>query len=450
MNVTVEAVSDVQKRIRVDIPSENVTKELDNFYRKVKKSAQIKGFRPGKAPRSVLERYYGAQAQQEVISELIGKAYPQILEDEKIEAVADPDVETAEIGDDGVLTFVALIATRPVFEPQGYKGLAVDRKKVAVTDAEIDEQINQLREQNAQMAPVEEDRPIAAGDYVDINFEGFLEGVAFPGGKADGYLLEIGSNTFIPGFEEQLVGAKAGEEKDLKVTFPEGYGNKELAGKEVVFKVKVNGIKQRELPEIDDELAKSLDGAGVNTLTELREFLEKQLTEQKENEASREMRQALAAKLVDANAFEIPAVLIDRQFGHVVETAKQQLVYGGIPAQQAEMLIENRRDEYRAEAERQVRFSMIVDRIAELEKIEVGDEELGRKLEEISRLSDKPIEAIRAEYLKEDRMEMLRGRLRDEKVIDIIVESAEVTLVDPPAENAGEGTAPDAETEKEG
>jgi trigger factor len=434
MNVTVEAVSGVQKRVRVEIPAETVKAELESVYRKLSKSVRIKGFRPGKAPRSVIERHYKPQAEQEAISSLIGQSLPKAMEEQSIDPVAEPEFEKADIGDDGVLTFEALVAIRPAFEPQDYKGLAVDRKMVSISDERVEQEIASLRERQAQMAPVEEDRPLVSGDFADIDFEGFVDGVAFKGGKAEGYLLELGSGSFIPGFEEQLVGARSGEAKTVNVPFPGDYGNKQLAGKDATFKVKVNGIKKREIPELTDAFAKSLEGAGLETVDGLRRFMKDELTRQAEGEAGRDMRQALAEKLVEANPFDVPPVMVEHQLKHVLETAKQQLLYGGLPLKQIEMLIEHRKDDYRKEAERQVRFSLILDRIAEIESIGVSDEELHGKLEEIARMSDKPVEAVAADYQKDNRIEILRGRLRDEKVVDLIVQHAKITLVDPPPE----------------
>ena len=430
MKVTVEQVSAVQKRILVEMPSDKVVSKLDGVYNKLKKTAQIKGFRSGKIPRSILERYYRPQAEQEAMSALIGEAYPEILKEHDIDAVAEPDIEKVEINEDKSLVFKALVPVRPSFEPEGYKGIEVERLIAKVTQEQIDQEIERIRENQAQMAPVEEDRPLKNGDFADIDFEGFLKGEAFAGGKADGHQLELGSGMFIPGFEDQLIDAKVGENKEVKVTFPENYGNKVLAGQEVIFKVKINGIKKKEIPELDDNLAKGLDGANLSTVEELKEYVEKGLLENQEQQTGRQMRQALAEKLVETIEFEVPAVMIEKQLAHILESAKQQLAYGGIPAEQAAALVENRRAEYRGEAERQVRFSLILDRIGQKEGLSVEDQELQDKFQEISEITKKPIEAIRAEYQKENRLEELRDRLRDEKVVNLIVDNAKVKMVD--------------------
>ena len=306
MKVTVEEVNAVQKRLKVELPAEDVTKELDKVYQGLKKNAQIKGFRPGKAPRSVLERYYGPQAENEAMSQLIGKAYPEALENEGIEAVAEPEIERANIAEDKTLQFEALVPIRPAVVPKGYKDIEVERKKPNATDEQVEAEIERMREQQAEMVPVEEVRPLVKGDYADIDFEGFVDGKPIQGGKADGFLLELGSQSFIPGFEEQVEGMTPGDSGEITVTFPEQYQQKALAGKEATFKVTVNGIKKREVPALDDVFAKTVEGAEASTADELKEFVKRKLIEADEQQAGQEMRRMLAEKMVDANVFEVP------------------------------------------------------------------------------------------------------------------------------------------------
>ena len=451
MKVTVEDVSAVQKRLRVEIQPEVVVKELDKIYNKIKREAQIKGFRPGKAPRALLERYYKPQAEQEAISSLVGDAYPKILEEQAIQAAAEPEIESAKIAEDGILRFDALIPVRPGFEPQGYRGVAVERRKPKVTDEQVEAEIQRLRDSKAQMAPVEEDRALASGDFADIDFLGTLNGTPFPGGAAKDHVLELGSGSFIPGFEEQVVGMKVGDEKDVSVTFPADYGNKTLAGKAVVFHVKVNGIKRREVPDLNDELAKGLEGAGLQTVEDLRRYLRDELLAQDENAAGRDMRERVAATLVAANPFDLPPIMVEKQLEHIMENARQQMLYSGFPRERINAFLEGRRDGFRVEAERTVRFSLILDRIADVEGIAVTDEELQQKLTQVAMMSDKPIEAVSAEYQKENRLESLRDRLRDEKVVDLVVNSAKIALVDEPTpEPSAAPAGPDAGIEEAG
>jgi trigger factor len=430
MKVTVEDVSAVQKRLRVEIPPDVVGRELDKIYNKIRKEAQIKGFRPGKAPRSLLERHYKSHAESEAISALVGEAYPKILDEQAIRAVAEPEIESAKIEEDQTLRFDALIPVRPTFEPQGYRGIEVARRKAAVTDAQVADEIARMRDGRAQMAPVEEDRPLERGDFADIDFDGTVGGKPFQGGQSKGYLLELGSDTFVPGFEEQVIGLRRGEEKQVRVTFPENYGAKNLAGKDVVFHVKVNGIKRREVPELNDEFARGLEGAELQTLDDLRRYVRDQLMGQDEAAVGRETRQKIADRLVALNPFDLPPIMIEKQTEHVMENARQQLLYGGFPQDRIAYFLEGRRNDYRAEAERQVRFSMVLDRIAEAEGVAVTDDELAEQIARIAQMSERPIEAVTADYRKENRMEILRDRLRDEKVVDLVVKAAKLVETD--------------------
>jgi trigger factor len=280
------------------------------------------------------------------------------------------------------------------------------------------------------MAPVEEDRPLERGDFADIDFDGTVGGKPFQGGQSKGYLLELGSDTFVPGFEEQVIGLRRGEEKQVRVTFPENYGAKNLAGKDVVFHVKVNGIKRREVPELNDEFARGLEGAELQTLDDLRRYVRDQLMGQDEAAVGRETRQKIADRLVALNPFDLPPIMIEKQTEHVMENARQQLLYGGFPQDRIAYFLEGRRNDYRAEAERQVRFSMVLDRIAEAEGVAVTDDELAEQIARIAQMSERPIEAVTADYRKENRMEILRDRLRDEKVVDLVVKAAKLVETD--------------------
>ena len=289
MSVQVEKLEKNMAKLTVEVPAENVEKAIQGAYNKMKKSINVPGFRKGKAPRQLIEKMYGKEVfYNDAIDAMLPSAYSDAVEECGEEIVSHPQIDVVQIESGKPFVFTATVAVKPAVELGEYKGIQVEKAPIEVKDEEIEAQITKEREANSRTVTVD-DRAVAQGDIVTLDFEGFVDGVAFEGGKGENYDLTIGSNTFIPGFEDQLVGAEIGKELDVNVTFPEEYGAKELAGKAAVFKCKVNGIKVKELPAVDDEFAQEV--SEFDTLDEYKADIKAKLLKEKEDEAaSRELR----------------------------------------------------------------------------------------------------------------------------------------------------------------
>ena len=301
---------------------------MKKVYAKTAKYFNVPGFRRGKAPMNIIERQYGSEIfYEDTFNEIVPAIYDEELKANKIEAVSRPDIEITQIGKGQDLIFTAVVQTKPEVKLGKYKGIQLKKIEYNVTDEDIDHEIGHMAEKNSRLVSVE-DRPVEEKDIAVIDFEGFVDGVAFNGGKAEGYELEIGSKTFIPGFEDQIIGMKIGEERDINVKFPEEYMSKELAGKDATFKVKVNEIKKKELPKIDDEFAK--DVSEFDTIKELKASIKEKLEKENENRAKYEIEDAAIKKVCDAVEVEIPSGMIESEIDNMMKEFEARISYQGL------------------------------------------------------------------------------------------------------------------------
>lgn len=331
MNVkSVEKQEKSTVELVIEIGKEEFEAAVEKVYKKQRGKISVPGFRKGKAPRKIIEGMYGSGVfYEDAINDLYPEAYAQAIEQEKLDAVAWPKVEIVDVGKEG-LTFKALVTVRPEVKLGEYKGLTAEKAEVAISDEDIDNELKPFINRATRMVTVE--RAAETGDTVVIDFEGFLDGKPFDGGKAEGHSLELGSGSFIPGFEEQLVGTKAGDEKELNVTFPEDYHAAELAGKPVVFKVKVHEVKAKELPEVDDEFAK--DVSEFDTLADFKKDLGEKLKERRETQNQRDFEAALMEQVMDNMEVEIPDAMVEYEADNLVNDMAQRIQAQGIPFDQ--------------------------------------------------------------------------------------------------------------------
>jgi len=415
----------VQLEIKVD--AEKFEQGLQKAFLKNSKKFSIPGFRKGKAPRNLVEKYYGEQVlYEDAINIICPEAYDQAVEENKLEPVDKPEIDIVQIGKGQEFIFSAKVTVKPEVELGEYKGVEVEKTVAQVTDEDLERELNNVLEKNSRLVAVE-GRPVESGDIAIIDFEGFVDGVAFEGGKGTDYSLGIGSGTFIPGFEDQLVGVSAGEEKDVEVTFPEDYGSAELAGKPAVFKVKVKEIKKKEMPALDDEFAK--DVSEFDTLEEYKADLRKKLMERAEHAAEHENEDKVVAKVVENASVEIPQAMIDRRVDDIVYDSAMRLRYQGLDLGNylkiMGMDMETFRSQFAKRAENEVKAQLVIEKIGQVEAITASDDEVNEEIKNLSQTYGQSEEEFR-QHLKEEDIEYIRNNLVFKKTVEFLVENAKL------------------------
>ena len=371
MSVQVEKLEKNMAKLTVEVPAENVEKAIQGAYNKMKKSINIPGFRKGKAPRQLIEKMYGKEVfYNDAIDAMLPSAYSDAVEECGEEIVSHPQIDVVQIESGKPFVFTATVAVKPAVELGEYKGIQVEKAPTEVKDEEIEAQITKEREANSRTVTVD-DRAVAQGDIVTLDFEGFVDGVAFEGGKGENYDLTIGSNTFIPGFEDQLVGAEIGKELDVNVTFPEEYGAKELAGKAAVFKCKVNGIKVKELPAVDDEFAQEV--SEFDTLDEYKADIKAKLLKEKEDEAARAKEDAVIGKIIEGAKMEIPDAMVEYQTRQMLDEFAQRIQSQGISLDQyfqfTGLTEEKYMEEMKPRALQNIQSRLVLEAVAQAENL---------------------------------------------------------------------------------
>lgn len=371
----------------IKIEGEEWEKAQDNAFKKRNKEAKIDGFRPGKAPKDVFLKHYGKESlYYDAADSLLQKAYLDLLTKEKVMPVLEPKVDIKNIDETGV-EFVFTVITQPELEIKKYKGLNIQKQEVEVTDEEVEDEIKHLLTHYQELI-VKEDGVVENGDFAIIDYEGFKDGVAFEGGKAENYSLEIGSHTFIPGFEEQLIGMKEGEEKDIEVTFPEDYGSEELKGAKAVFKIKLHEVKVNKDPEFNEEFFEDLAMEGVDSKESLEDNIRKSLLSRKEVDAENKYIDALLDKIAENTEIDIPEEMVDEEVHHLIDHYAEQMKMQGISLdlyfEITKTTPEDLHKQIEPEAYKNVLYRLIVSELIKLENLEVTDEETNKELKEVS------------------------------------------------------------------
>ena len=426
MNIKVEKTQNKNEvKISFVIEGEKFEEAIKKVYAKNAKYIALPGFRKGKAPYNMVEKKYGAEIfYEDAFNELVPEIYDKAIKDNKIEAVSQPaiDIKTMEKGKD--LEFTATVQTKPEVKVEKYKGIELKKVEYNVSDEDVDHEINHMREHNARIVSIE-DRPVKEKDIAVIDFEGFVDGKAFEGGKAEKHELEIGSKTFIPGFEDQVIGMKIGEDKDINVKFPEEYFSKELAGKDATFKVKLHEIKEKQLPELDDEFAK--DVSEFDTLKELKDSIKDKKQKENDTRAKRELEDAAIEKVAEATKIDIPDGMTHNEIHNMIHDIEQQLSYQGITLDQYLGIMKKTRHEleesYKEQAEKNVKSRLVLEAIIKQENLEATDKEIDEKIAEMAKnYGRKEDELKKNEQLKE----YLAETIKTEKAIDLIVKNAKI------------------------
>ena len=413
-------------KLNVTIEAEKFDEAIKKVYFKSAKYFNIPGFRKGKAPMNIVEKYYGKEIfYEDAFNEVVPEELEKAVEENKLEVVSRPDIDVTQIGKGQDLIFTAVFQTKPEAELGKYKGVEIKKIEYKVTDEDVEHELGHMQEHNSRLISVE-DRPVEKGDIANINFEGFVDGVAFEGGKAENHDLEIGSNTFIPGFEDQIIGMKIDEEKDIKVKFPDEYFSKDLAGKDATFKVKVNEIKKKELPKLDDEFAK--DVSEFDTLKELKESIKEKQQKQNDERAKYETQDAVMKAVCENVKVDIPSGMIETETENMLKDMEQRLAYQGLKLDQYLQMMGKTREEMQKEYEPQateaIKSRLALEAVIKAEKIEVPEIDVDEKIKEMAKNYGKENDE---EFLKNENVRnYIKQGLESEKAIEFLVENAKI------------------------
>lgn len=413
--------------LTVEVEATEVDTALDQAFKKVVKQVNVPGFRKGKMPRRLFEQRFGVESlYQDALDILLPKAYGDAVQETGIEPVDRPEVDIEKMEQGSNLVFTAKVIVKPEVKLGDYKGLEVEKTETEVTDEDVQNELTALQEQQAELV-VKEEGTVENGDTVNIDFEGFVDGEAFEGGKAENYSLEIGSGSFIPGFEEQLVGETAGAEKDVNVNFPEEYHAEELAGKPAVFKVKIHDIKAKQLPELNDEFAKEAEG-DAETLEELKKELRTKLEESKKQEAENKTRETVIEKASENAEIEIPEAMVNTELDRMVQEFGQRLQMQGMNLdlyyQFSGTSEEALREQMKEDAGKRVRTNLVLEAIVEAENLEVSEEEIDAELSKMAEMYKMEVEQIKQMLAMQGGNDAVAADLKVRKAIDFLVENS--------------------------
>lgn len=425
MNSKLEKMENNKVVLEISVSAEMLEKGMEKAYQKNVKKFNISGFRKGKAPRKIIEKFYGEGVFfEDAINEVCPIAYDEAVKEHNLEPVDRPDIDIVEIETGKGLIFKAEVTVKPEVVLGDYKGIEVAKKEHNVTEQDIDNEINALREKNARIVEVT-DRAVAKGDATIIDFKGFVGDVQFEGGTAENYKLEIGSGQFIPGFEDQLIGAEIGTEVDVNVSFPEDYRNEELAGKPAVFKVTVKEIKEKQLAELDDEFAK--DVSEFDTLEELRADIRSKREQDEAKASKQEYESELLKKVAENSTIEIPEVMVEAQIDVMLRDFDYQLRYQGLDLESYMKYMnvdkEGLRESYKAMAYDRVKIQLVLEKIAKVENITVSEEDLKAELEKTAKLYNQDTETF-SKALRSEDIEYIKDGIEVQKTIDFLVSNS--------------------------
>ncbi|SMO36762.1 trigger factor [Melghirimyces algeriensis] len=415
--------------LTVEVDEKQFSKALDQAFRKVVKNVNVPGFRKGKVPRPIFEKRFGVETlYQDAVEITVPEVYPSAVEETGIEPVDQPEIDIEQVEKGKPFIFKATVTVKPEVKLGEYKGLEVPEKDFSVKEEDVESELKKMQERQGTLEVVE-DGQVQEKDRATFDFEGFVDGEPFEGGKAEKYTLEVGSGQFIPGFEEQLIGMKSGEEKDISVQFPEDYHAEDLAGKDAVFKVVMHEIKRMNLPELDDEFAQ--DVSEFDTLEELKVDTENKLKEQKSKEEENYKRNTLVEKAAENAEIDLPEVMVEREIDQMMRQFEQQLQMQGVTLDQYAQFTgqekSDLREQFKDDAEKKVRASLVLEAIAEAEEVEVSDEEVDEELKKLAEQMGREQEEVRKLLQAQGGMDQIRDEVQIRKTVDLLVSNSKNT-----------------------
>ncbi|MEL7370571.1 MAG: trigger factor [Myxococcota bacterium] len=424
MKVQVEQLSNIERKLSIEVPWDTVKEELDLAYKGLSRRARVKGFRAGKVPRKVLEQLYRGTVENEVVSRLVDESFRKAVQDNDLVPIDNPKMDAfPKLENDTPLVFEATVEVKPEINIERYEGLDVVRKIRAVEDSEVDTELEQLR-QKAMVIEAITDRSTAEnGDMAVVDFFGTVDGEDFKGGKGINYTIELGGGQMIPGFEDQLVGMNIGDQKVFELAFPKGEAPEEVGDKTVDWKVDLKELKRKILPELDDDFAQDL--GEYDTLDELKENLRENLATREDARSRRQLRDQVMEKLVEANPVEVPPLMIERQLDFMLQEANRMAQQSSDPSVQE--VIVKLREEARPQAEKQVAGMLLLESVARKAEIEASDEDIEGRIAELAREHRMPAKQVRKQLVENDQIDALRYNLTQDMALDYVLEKANVT-----------------------
>jgi trigger factor len=432
MEITIEDISSVKKKLNIQIPHDDVAKELESAYANLKKSAKIKGYRPGKAPRAVLERVFKKDVHSDVASTLIQSSLIDAIKQKDLAVIGTPKVEPTELKPDSAYSYHATVELKPKLSPINFKGIELKKTLYKVSDAEIDKQIELLQRQMAQHVTIAEDRPCRDGDFVVIDYEGLKDGAPFEETqKTQNYTLKIGQAMISDDFDKQVSGMKSGDQKEFTIHFPDTYHNKKLAGLDISFQVSLKDIREQKLPGLDNEFAASL--GKYETMDEVRAEIRKNLQEGYDKRTQQELQEQVFEKLLTEN-FEIPETLVQFELDNIIYDTAMRFAQSNISMEQVGLTREKMETQYRDVAEKQVRRHLFLSQVIEQEGLDIADTEMEAEYEKFAEAVGQKVEVIKDYYKKSpDKAEGFKLTLLEKKAFNLIIDNADVKEVEPEA-----------------
>ncbi len=438
MQVKVEDVSSVKKTLHIEVPQDVVARELDSAYNTLKKTAKIKGFRPGKVPRSVLERMFGKDVHADVSSKLIQNSFLDALKETELNIVGQPKVDPPELDPKAPYKYDASVEIAPEIDDIDFKGMQLKRTNYTFSNDEVDSQLKMLQKNMARHEQITEDRGVKANDIVLIDYEGFKDGKPFAEtARTENFTLKIGAGAISENFDNELIGMKAGDTKEITESFPEDFANKSLAGNEITFQLMLNEIRHEVLPEIDDVLAKKV--GQYENLDQLKAAIEDNLKQGYAKRTEQEINEQIFTNLIDKTDFEAPDALVEMELQGIIEEAERSFAYQNTSLEQMGLSREDIAEKYRDTALKQVKRHLILSKVIDQEDLKVSDDEVENGLKEMSENFGHPLEDIKKYYDEnKDKLDLFKHTLLEKKAINLIIESSKIEDVEPEPQTESE------------
>lgn len=428
MQTNLKDISPIKKSLSIEVEPEEVDNQLDKAFLELRKGAKVPGFRPGKVPRSILEQRFGEHVREEVTRNLINQTLPKAIEEVEIFPLGTPLLEKENIKHGRAFKYSAVMEVKPEFELPGYLNLEVEKETREITEEDVENQIAGIRKNHGSLTPLEEARPVENDDYVVLNYEGFEDNKPIEGGKAENFLLQVGSNDFHPDLEKALIGCSKGDHKEIRVDFAEDYSHSRLAGKSVTFKVQIVDIKKMDLPELNDEFAQSL-GSDFQNLQDLKTKIHESLKSEEQNRADKQIKQKLMEQITAGVDFELPQSLVQSELSSMVENVKQRFLQSGTDLEKTGISEEKLQEDFRPAAERRVKEMLMLGKIAATEDLSVAEEDVVDGFAKLAAATGQDPDNLRKYYEARNLMGSLRESLLEQKTLNYLLAHAKVTEV---------------------
>ncbi|MBW1613638.1 MAG: trigger factor [Deltaproteobacteria bacterium] len=428
METSIEEISQVKRQINVEIETEEVAKKLDQAYNKLSKRAKVKGFRPGKAPRRILEQYYGKEIMTDVKNDLIKESFSKVIEETKLFPLGNPSIEAEAIQPGKNFNYTILMEIRPDFELKEYMGIPVEKEILNISEDNVDKKLKELREAHAQLVSINEERGIKEGDYVIINYDCTWKDEHVKGIEGKDFMIHIGDKNFYPEIESGIRGLKKAEKKDIKIDFSEDFSDRRLANKSVTFHISVEDIKKKDLPDLNDDFARSL-GKEFKSLADLRERVKKEITLQEEKRIDSELKKRLLKKITAKVDFELPQTMVENEIEHSMATIKQNFLRAGTKLESANISEDTMRQDLKLAAEEKVKEGLILSKIADLEGIKLEDSDIRDGFQELAAQTGQNLAILQQYYEKNNLMDSFRNQILMEKILNHLVQGAKISEV---------------------